>query len=206
MQPNLKFQIFRLVRSQFEHCLPSERTIKGWMESLDGKPGFSLEVLEHLKQINSQSQIYASLSLDEMAIKTGNFFDGKQFRGQVDLGIDEEINNDINSNIKLAHQALVFFLVALNCHWKISVGYIFISAMSAVERLKIIQKCLQKIEETGVIVTNITFDAPSVNISLLQKLGGSISPNNIQPRTSFEKYPRFILLDNAHMLKERLFK
>ena len=193
----------RFVRSQFEDCLPSERTIRKWLESLDGNPGFSVEVLEHLRVINLKEQIYASLSLDEMSIKSDYCFDGKRFKGNVDFGVDRNENNTSCSKIELAHQVLVFFLVALNCHWKIAIGYMFIAALPAAERHKLVEKCISKLKETGVIITNITFDAPSVNISLLQKLGACILPTCMQPRTNITSLnPIFVLLDNAHMLKE----
>ena len=42
---------YNYVRDTFDKCLPSERTIRGWLTKVDGSPGFSHQSMSYLKSM-----------------------------------------------------------------------------------------------------------------------------------------------------------
>lgn len=68
----------------------------------------------------NNKQLLCNLVVDEMAIRKHLEWDGKKFRGYVDIG--NEIDDDSNA---VASEALVFMLVSLDSHWKVPCGYFF---------------------------------------------------------------------------------
>ena len=64
--------------------------------------------------------------IDEMAIRKDVSWDGKKFRGYVDLG--NAVKDDASAPI--AKDALVFMVVEVNEAWKVPVGYFFVHGLS----------------------------------------------------------------------------
>jgi len=135
-----------------------------------------------------------------MAIREHIFYDGNQYYGHVDVGLDQ---NDSDKPRK-AKSALVLMVVALNGHWKVPVGYFLIDSMTGKERANLVENCLELIHETGVILHSLTFDGTNVNLSMCNNLGANFQlgenfkPYFIHPITQEKVY---CFLDQYHMLK-----
>ncbi len=80
-----------------------------------------------------------ALSLDEMSIMSKLQFDGRQFRGEVDLG-----GLEVKDNGVLATNALVFMLVAVNQGWKIPMGYFLLHGLEGAEKANLVNLALTK--------------------------------------------------------------
>ncbi len=85
------------VRKSFDLGLPHPTVIRSWYSSMNGEPGFTQNAMAALKakvlaaRRDNQEVVWA-LMLDEMSIRKHGEWDGKQFRGYVDLGTG--INDD----------------------------------------------------------------------------------------------------------------
>ena len=77
--------------------------------------------------------------LDAMAIKKYTSWDGKKFRGFVDLGDGFEAEDDEGP---LAKEALVFMVVSQNSSWKVPCGYVFIAGLSGEEQANLVREDL----------------------------------------------------------------
>ena len=67
--------------------------------------------------------------LDEMSIRKHVEWDGKQFRGYVDLGTG--INDD---SLPEATDTLVFMAVSVNSSWKVPCGYFLVNGLTGAEK------------------------------------------------------------------------
>eukprot|EP00745_Piridium_sociabile_P017458 TRINITY_DN26262_c0_g3_i1.p1 TRINITY_DN26262_c0_g3~~TRINITY_DN26262_c0_g3_i1.p1 ORF type:complete len:251 (+),score=56.55 TRINITY_DN26262_c0_g3_i1:228-980(+) len=82
---------YRFVRKTFNLGLPHPAVIRKWYAAISGEPGFTKEVFQALqaKVISAernQQQVCCGLMMDEMSIRKHVEWDGKKFRGFVDLG------------------------------------------------------------------------------------------------------------------------
>lgn len=83
---------YNYIRKVFENKLPDPSTIRGWYSNTRGSPGFILEALEILKQkckATGDKKLYATLTMDEMAIRQQIQWSNveKRFVGYVDHGL-----------------------------------------------------------------------------------------------------------------------
>ena len=175
---------FSLINDDIMHCL------RNWCSVLDGSAGFTTQVFDFLKSKNDLGdQLVVSLVIDEMSIMKHVSFDGKKFVGALE---DEKFVTD----------ALVFMVVGINKHFKLPVGYFLIKTMNAEERANLVLMCLEKLRESGVKVTSVTFDSPAVHQSLFKKLGGNLDANCIRTTIDFDsERPVNMFLDNVHAIK-----
>lgn len=65
---------YRYVRSVFQKHLPEPRTIRAWLESIDGSPGITKSALDALENKAKEyeangKQLFVALIDDEIAIK-----------------------------------------------------------------------------------------------------------------------------------------
>ncbi|KAL3176214.1 hypothetical protein MRX96_010534 [Rhipicephalus microplus] len=147
----------------------------------------------------NNKQLLCNLVVDEMAIRKHLDWDGKKFRGYVNIG--KEVDDDSNA---VASEALVFVLVSLDSHWKVPCGYFLINGLSGKERANIVKLCLTKLHETGVHVTSLTCDGLRCNFTMFKDLGAFVEDASAMS-TSFphpvtqEKV--YCLLDACHMVK-----
>ena len=105
---------YKYVRSTFRLSLPHTSVIKTWYGRMNGEPGLTIESLDVLKLHVQQAKlenttVYCNLVLDEMAIRKHVEWDGKQFRGYVDMGTEVE-----DDSLPVATEALVLMLVSIN--------------------------------------------------------------------------------------------
>jgi len=143
---------YNYVRKKFRNLLPESSTIRKWYSVLNGRPGFTNEVLHALKC--KEDPIFCNLIIDEIGIREQIEYDGNRYYKYVDLGVN---NNTTNvDNPPPARNALVFMLVALNSHWKVPLGYFLINSLDGKERASLLEKSLELIHETGVILHSLT--------------------------------------------------
>ena len=101
-------------------------------------------------------------------------------------------------------------VVGVNGCFKIPVGYFLINGMSGSERANIINTCLKKLHDIGVLVISVTCDGPACNFSMCSELGASLTVENDENVENFKTYfshplspsqKVFVMLDICHMIK-----
>jgi hypothetical protein len=121
---------YEYVRQTFSKAMPHLSTIRKWYGNIDGSPGFSTQALKLLEQKvkyaeeKKKPEVIVSLMLDDMSIKKQIDYDAKtsSFKGFVDLG-----TGAVDDDSKPATEALILMVVGVNYHFKIPIGYFFIS-------------------------------------------------------------------------------
>ncbi|KAJ8931109.1 hypothetical protein NQ314_016023 [Rhamnusium bicolor] len=99
-------------------------------------------------------------------------------RGKRYIDICSGINSD---NIPMAKKVVVYMLVAINDHWKITVDYFLLDGLSATERENLVRKCLEFVLQCDVIVSCITFDGTASNIGMYHHLGTLLNAEAMKP-------------------------
>ncbi|CAL1671743.1 unnamed protein product [Lasius platythorax] len=165
-------------------------------------PGISKPVLTNVKNMideNSKKgiKLQFGIQVDEMSIKKMIEWDGKQYHGQVDLGLDNDESEE-------ATYALVIMLVCLNGHFKTPISYYFIKSLTAKARANIIKEVLTVLHNHGICdIRSITFDGASTNLAMVKHLGANIS--DVEKDSVFEHFVTkeliVIVPDACHMLK-----
>ena len=184
---------YNFVRKTFNLALPHPVQIRKWYSKIPAEPGFTepaFKALE-LKANGTEEKVVCSLMIDEMAIRKDVSWDGKKFRGYVDLG------NADDDSAPIAKDALVFMVVGVNETWKVPVGYFFVDGLSGKERANLVKLCIRKLDDVGMDVTSCHF-------AMLRELGASMSPPDLKPYFThpLDKSKRvYVLLDICHMLK-----
>ena len=138
------------VRKSFDLGLPHASVIRSWYSSMDGEPGFTKDALTALKAKvlaakRDNQEVVCALMLDEMSIRKHVDWDGKCFRGYVDLGTG--INDD---SLPEATDALVFMAVSVNSSWKVPCGYFLVNGLTGAEKANLTKECITKLHEVGV--------------------------------------------------------
>ena len=121
-------------------------------------------------------EVVCSLMLDEMSIRKHVEWDGKRYRGFVDLGTG--INDD--DSVPEAADALVFMAVSVNSSWKVPCGYFLVAGLSEEEKANLTKECIVKLHEVGVKVVSFTCDGPTSHQSMLKLLGARLLPDSLQ--------------------------
>lgn len=195
---------YRFVRKTFDLNLPHPSVLRKWYSSISGEPGFTEEVLtalraKVLKAKAHKEEVVCGLQLDEMAIKKHVEWDGKKFRGFVDLGTNVD-----NDSVPAASNALVLLVVGLNGSWKVPCGYFLIDSLSGAEKSNLVMTSLEKLADVGVIIKSITCDGPSAHFQMLKLLGASVEADKMLPSFPHPCDPSkrvCVFLDACHMLK-----
>eukprot|EP00112_Aurelia_sp_Birch-Aquarium-sp1_P019768 Seg4956.1 transcript_id=Seg4956.1/GoldUCD/mRNA.D3Y31 product="DNA transposase THAP9" protein_id=Seg4956.1/GoldUCD/D3Y31 len=196
---------YDFVRKTFNLALPRQSQARRWYSKVPAEPGFTQPAFQALSAKVQEAEkegktVLCSLMLDEMAIKKHVSWDGKRFRGYVDLG--NGVEDDDSSPV--AKDALVLMVVSINGAWKIPCGYFFVEGLSGLERANLVKVCIQRLHDAGVIVVSLTCDGPACHFSMLTELGAHLTPPNLQAYFLNPLDPNkkiYILLDVCHMLK-----
>ena len=138
---------------------------------MNDKPGFTKDATTAMKAKvlaakRDGQEVMCSLMLNEMATRKHVKWDGKQFRGFVDLGT--RINND---SVPEATDALVFMAVAVNSSWKVPCTYFLVHGLSGNEKANLTKECIAKLHDIGVKVVSFTCNGPTSHLSMLKALG-----------------------------------
>ena len=106
---------YEFVRKTFNLALPHQSQVRRWYSKVPAEPGFTKPAFQALSAKVQEAEkdgktVLCSLMLDEMAIKKHVSWDGKRFRGYVDLG--NGVDDDDSSPV--AKDALVLMVVSVN--------------------------------------------------------------------------------------------
>ncbi|KAF0687718.1 Uncharacterized protein FWK35_00039375, partial [Aphis craccivora] len=182
--------------------LPNETALRNWTSTVNGEPGFFIDVFEALKTLKLDNRD-CNLVLDAMSIKKQVIWDKKahKFIGYCDFG--GQLN--IEGSETAATEALVFMLVGLTGKWKIPVGYVFQNKLNAMCQAQLVKAVLTLAHNSGLRVWGVTFDGAVTNFSTFKILGCELS-NNVENCKPWIKHPVdnsqvFIIPDACHMLK-----
>ena len=194
---------YKFVRKIFNFALPHPDHISKWYSSIPAEPGFTEPSFHALKLKVQESErkgitpLY-SLMFDEMSLKQLVEWDGKRWRGFVDLG-DEACDE----NSPVAKDALVFMVVAVNGYHKVPVGYFPIAGMTGREKANLVNVCLDKLTGIGVHVVSLTCDGPPSHFAMMAELGASFKVDAMKTffLHSSEDKKIYTFLDICHMLK-----
>ncbi len=132
----LKFysaKAYKYVKNSFDLGLPHPLVISSWYNAMDGESGLTKEALTALKAKvlaakRDGQEVLCALMLDEMSIRKHVQWDGKKYRGFVDLGTD--IDDD---SLPEATEALVFMAISVNSNWKVPCGYFLVNGLTGEE-------------------------------------------------------------------------
>ena len=151
-----------------------------WYAKIPAEPGFTEPTFQALKLKVEEAQkkgeeVICSLMLDKMAIRKHISWDGKKFRGYVDVGngVDE------NDSSPVPKDALVLMAVAINGSWKVPCGYFFVDGLSGKERVNLVKVSIKKLSDVGVNVVSLTCDGPSCHFTMLKQLGACLKIENL---------------------------
>ena len=205
---NLHFysaKAYNYVRSILHDALPCERTLRLWTNKILSTPGFCersfflLKMKKEEMEAESKGKLIVSLILDEMLLKKHLHFDGEKIVGGIDLGQEY----DGNCAKTEASEVLVFMVNAINMKFKIPVTYFFINGLSAQIKSSLLTTCITKLINIGIEVSNVTFDGPSVHLSMAKQMGAILDPDNLDPRIGLKLNKPLLpcLFDPPHMIK-----
>jgi len=134
-----------------------------------------------------------------MAIRKHVEWDGKEFRGYVDIGTGVQ-----DDTLPPATEALVFMIVALNSNWKLPVGYFFLNGLNRTDKANLVKQCVSRLHDLKIVVSSITCDGASSNIAMFRELGASMDIQDLKPcfpHPDDDAQKISVLLDVCHMLK-----
>jgi len=196
---------YEFVRKTFGNTLPHLSTIRKWFSNIEGGPGFSTVALKLLKDKAAEAQmngkrLFVSVLLDDRSIRKEIRFEShnNRFNGFVD-GFETAYENPTPAN-----EVLVIMAVGINFHFKVPIGYFFISGLSGIERANLVKIALQKLHETEAVSISLTCDGPSAHFAMLKNLGASLDPDDMRPfftHPSDKSIKVHVFLDVVHMFK-----
>ena len=182
---NLHFysaKAYNYVRSILHDALPCEQTLRLWTNKILSTPGFCehrfflLKMKKEEIEAESKGKLIVSLILDEMHLKKHLHFDGEKIVGGIDLGQEYDGNSKTE-----ASEVLVFMVNAINMKFKIPVAYFCIDGLSAQIKSSLLTTCITKLINIGIEESNVTFDGPSVHLSMAKQMGTIHDPDKLDP-------------------------
>lgn len=150
-----------------------------------------------------ESPIICNLVIDEIAIRQQILYNGNRYYGYVDLGINNNTSDVDEPPQAKSALIVVFIIVALNGHWKVLIDYFLIDSLTGEERASLLEKALELVYDTGVVLHSLTFDGASVNLSMCTHLGANFDLGGFKPYFLYPitKEKVFCFLDPCHVLK-----
>ncbi|XP_031335055.1 uncharacterized protein LOC116164931 [Photinus pyralis] len=155
-----------------QYPLPSIRTLQHRIQNFKVQAGVLEDIFVLLKlKVNAfeNQEKYASLLLDEIAIKPGLQYDNstKEVVGRPTM----MLSGNKDSSNKLATHALVFMLAGMTMRWKQTVAYELTAASySADEVLQKLYYIVRKSHDIGLTITTIISDIGPANRSFWRLL------------------------------------
>lgn len=144
-----------------------------------------------------------NIAMDEMSIRQQINYANNRFFGGVYMGTGMDGTSDI---IRDARNTLIFMAVAINGGWKVPLGYFLIQSLSGSERVNLLTRCLELLNNlSNIQVRSITFADAPLNITMCTALGANFEygSQNFKPwfvsPVRDDKY--FIFWDPCDMIK-----
>lgn len=197
---------YKYVRGKFSGRLPALRTLRSWhSKSSENVPyGFINQTLLTLTKLANEKrgngeQLYISMCFDEIAIRKHIQYihTRKCFSGMINYGRRDD------DEIPVANYSIFFLINLIESGQSLILGYFLIKTLNSIEKSRLIQTAIEKIDTTGACLMSIAFDGLVTNFSTFELLGASFDIQNLQPfiinPTNNQKI--CIVLDPPHMLK-----
>lgn len=208
---NLRYfspRAYDFVRCSFNKNLPDDSTIRAWYANSDMNciPGIHESSMQILKKKSEASkkdgkELIVSLSFDEMHLSTLVQFDSSS---KTMIGY-ETFNYTDNEPRKEANQMIAFLVRGMEENFQLLVAYHFVVSLNAASKKKLLMEVIDKIIETGTIISNITFDGFSANKTMCTtELGANFdiySPSFKPYFTASNGRRIYIIFDPSHMHK-----
>lgn len=189
---------YNFVRSKFLNNLPHKSTIRSWYQNsnVDSGPGISKYVLSLLKKksgelATTQRKLVCSLSFDEINIR-------KHIQWHDN---SDKMLGSINDSADVCNAVLVFMVYGINSDFKAPVAYYYITSLTTELKKNMVTDVIEAVSDTGVIISNITSDGLTTNISVFEKLGTNIGEFKPSFKNPFGNNDIHIIQDPCHMLK-----
>nr|CAI5848512.1 unnamed protein product [Callosobruchus analis] len=149
--------------------LPSRRTLQRMTENIYLRPGLNnkLKALEIKAKTMKKMDKHCLLCIDEMSLKSNLFYRTKsdEIIGFEDIGSEKKSNT-------ICKNALVIMARGLYTRWKQPIAYFFVeSQMKAADLRNMLEECIEKLIQTGLIVEGIASDMGSNFLELSKSLG-----------------------------------
>nr|CAI5838465.1 unnamed protein product [Callosobruchus analis] len=168
-------------------------TVTKWFQSVDGSLGFKRQSLEALRVKAAENKIrnkvtVCNLVLDEMSVMKRIQWTGKKCRVML-------IRAWALSQMKFQRLLKSFYL--LN-------GYFFINGLNGTKKANLVNRALEFIAETGIIVSSLIFDGGPSNVSMVSILGADLThPASLKTYFMYpvNNYKIYMFLDICHVLK-----
>ena len=123
----------------------------------------------------------------------------QNFTGTVDLGNGQNDDED-----KAATHSLVFMVNGINSRFKLPIAHFFITSLTGSELANLVSDAIHRLNEVGVIITNITCDNPVNNWRMLEILGSNLSWSSLKVSLAEKNIlgvPILATPDVVHLLK-----
>lgn len=197
---------YEYIRSTFDQHLPCIRTIRSWYSSVNGSPGFTQAAFDVLRQRSKDlktknEQLVGSIIFDEVAIRRQSQYDKakQRFMGHITAGKPVEFEDCS----PLAKEALVFMFSAITPEeFKIPIAYFLTTGLCAEEKVALLNECMYRLYEAGVVLASLTFDGVITNIRTVKLLGADFESNKPYFQNPYDRENKvYVILDAPHMLK-----
>lgn len=185
--------------------LPTARTMRGWYNKIKTEPGMSTAAIEALKskvrqeKASGKNKIFAALMMDEMSIRPSTCWDpkSKQYLGFEDYGVP-----NLCKTKRLAKEALVFLINAVNGRWKIPVAYFLTAGMTGEAKAELVLEILRFLNEVDDMrIISLTFDGHPSNRRMTEELTSAAFGTATYFLHPIQGYKIHFILDAAHMIK-----
>ena len=186
--------------------LPSQRTLRRWMENINGNPGICTQIFDVLKKgvdENNRAYKYCTVIFDSMSIKKYIEWDAKSnsMVGVIDYGR----GNLEGDTLPMATEVLVVMAVGILGQWKAPLAYFFVDKIKSHVQARLLQSILEHLTEINVEVVGLICDGSYANQQTLQLLGLRFNPedpkNVITLKNKEKEIEIPVILDVCHMIK-----
>lgn len=157
--------------------LPHPETIQKWHKTIEITPGINVSSMQAIKakvqsrkEKNPEKSVLLNLVMDEMKIKKAvELINGTEY-GHITVGKGIDLDE-----VPAAGDVLVLMVVCENSKWKIPSSFYFCNALTGKEKAQIVKDNVIALEETGAVVTSLTFDGIASNFTMCRELGADLS-------------------------------
>lgn len=217
---------YRYIRRVFANHLPHERTLGMWYQVSDINQGNGIcaeafKRLEHIaEETEGNNQLICSLIMDEVYIRkeilhckeTSTYVGYVTYGSSLNPSTEEDNeSNETDSDeeeedeLPCANQAIVFMLYGLETNFKLPIAYEFIKNINAYQRANLVATIIKKVTESGIRISNLTFDGLPANNTMSQLLGANLDINSNDFKPYFinptDGNKIYIIKDPNHMQK-----
>lgn len=159
---------YKELRKFFGNRLPTCRTIRKWLQSIDASPGITQPALDEIAEKAEEyrkkgEDLHLCLIYDDMSIRQQVQWDDKTKSFH---GFPNVINTKSKKKLPTCKEALVF--MAVGPDFKIPVAYFFLNGLQAIDRAALTLEVIKALDNTGAVVVSLTGDGLSLIINYQQ--------------------------------------